>query len=582
MLKHGGEPLHDILLMLYNDIINGHAPIPAAWKKTVVKVLHKSGDMRLPQNYRPISIIPLLYKLFSRLLCNRLLPVLDSEQSPDQAGFRPGKSTTDHLFTIGILQETAEEWQTPLWIAAIDFKKAFDSVTHRGIWDALASKGVDLCYINLLKDMCRNQTATVRTDKMSQPFCIQRGTKQGDPLSSLLFNSVSEYVIRNMRAKWGKAKIGIGMHVADKMLLSNLRFAGDILFVASSLHQVSRMIANLSAEAAAVGLQVHPDSTKILHNAYWIYQRTRIPKTVSINGMAIEVLDVKAHTKYLGRKLSFYEPNRVEIENRMACAWRKFHALRQELTGKRYSLHDRLRLFNGVVTPTILYGCEAWTMTQELQNRVKRTQRQMLRMIIHLPRRVSERREEPSGPQDRADSVPSTDSGSDVASVLAEEDAQHQRHEAEAADDTTNLESWVEWIKRSTREAEKHMSSLGIDDWIQQQRRRKWRWFQHVAQSFSCEWMHKVLMWSPPEHPKLISQRRQSRPKRRWLDDIMSFTLLFADRFQHEAKTRLTEAGCVQDAAPFLMKLACTSTWADLEGDFVDFSIAQTRSDSAV
>eukprot|EP00959_Pyramimonas_sp_CCMP1952_P354664 7429368-Pyramimonas_sp.AAC.1 len=64
------------------------------------------------------------------------------------------------------------------------------------------------------------------------------------------------------------------------------------------------------------------------------------------------------------------------------------------------------------------------------------------------------------------------------------------------------------------------MGSLGIDAWIQQQRRRKWKWLQHEAQSSSCEWMHKVLMWSPSEHPKLISQRRQSRPKRRWLDDI--------------------------------------------------------------
>ena len=57
-----------------------------------------------------------------------------------------------------------------------------------------------------------------------------------------------------------------------------------------------------------------------------------------------------------------------------------------------------------------------------------------------------------------------------------------------------------------------------------------------------------------------------------------AFTLLFADRFRREAMTSLTEAGCVQDAAAFLMKLACTSTWADLEDDLVDSSVAQARS----
>eukprot|EP00959_Pyramimonas_sp_CCMP1952_P337040 7057795-Pyramimonas_sp.AAC.1 len=66
------------------------------------------------------------------------MPLLDGRQTTDQAGFRPKRSTTDH-----ILQETADEWQIPLWTAAVDFKKAFGSVTHRGIWDAFEQQGVD-------------------------------------------------------------------------------------------------------------------------------------------------------------------------------------------------------------------------------------------------------------------------------------------------------------------------------------------------------------------------------------------------------------------------------------------------------
>ena len=68
--------------------------------------------------------------------------------------------------------------------------------------------------------------------------------------------------------------------------------------------------------------------------------------------------------------------------------WRKFYALKQELTSRRYSLSDRLRLCEGVVTPTLLYGCEAWTMTTEIENRLRRTQRHMLRMIFQTPRRI--------------------------------------------------------------------------------------------------------------------------------------------------------------------------------------------------
>ena len=60
------------LLRLYNDVLRADAPPPQDWKHTTISVIHKSGDTGLPNNYRPISIIPLLYKLFARLLYNRL------------------------------------------------------------------------------------------------------------------------------------------------------------------------------------------------------------------------------------------------------------------------------------------------------------------------------------------------------------------------------------------------------------------------------------------------------------------------------------------------------------------------------
>ena len=155
-------------------------------------VIFKSGNPRLPQNYQPIAVIPVLYKLFARMLYNRLAKILEPQQSVDQAGFRPSFSTLDHLFTLAQVSEKAHEWQKTIWLAAIDFQKAFDTVEHASLWHALADQNVPAGYIRLLQKLHEGQKTQVRTDVESKSFDIGRGTKQGDPLSSLLFNALLE------------------------------------------------------------------------------------------------------------------------------------------------------------------------------------------------------------------------------------------------------------------------------------------------------------------------------------------------------------------------------------------------------
>jgi len=172
MLKNGGDVLKRTLLELYNEISKPMSRTPDQWKQSTIAVLFKSGDPQLPNNYRPITIIPLLYKLFARLLYNRLEPILDPQQSQDQAGFRRNFNTDDHLFTAAMIQETAREWQIPVWACTLDFKKAFDTVSHEAIWSSLQQQNVPKCYTHLLQQLYANQTGKVRTDVTSRIFNI--------------------------------------------------------------------------------------------------------------------------------------------------------------------------------------------------------------------------------------------------------------------------------------------------------------------------------------------------------------------------------------------------------------------------
>ena len=85
--------------------------------------------------------------MFIKVISSRVKGALIKEQSRDQAGFRPGFSCEDHLFTVSQLLEKASEFSIPMWVVVVDFKKAFDMIDHDSIWQALHEQGVQGHYI---------------------------------------------------------------------------------------------------------------------------------------------------------------------------------------------------------------------------------------------------------------------------------------------------------------------------------------------------------------------------------------------------------------------------------------------------
>ena len=84
-----------------------------------------------------------------------------------------------------------------MWTATVDFTKAFDSISHKSFWEVLKSCNVDHEYVSLLRKIYKDQKASVQTDEECNIFDIQKGSKkQGDPMSSLLFNTVLQYSLK--------------------------------------------------------------------------------------------------------------------------------------------------------------------------------------------------------------------------------------------------------------------------------------------------------------------------------------------------------------------------------------------------
>ena len=124
------------------------------------------------------------------------------QQSVDQAAYRRGYSTEDHLLAATLLIEKTSEWNVDLWLGLVDVEKAFNTVDHGMLWKTLAEQGGEAGYIFLMQKLYSSQLATVSASCESCEFPIERGVKQGDPISALLFICVMEAIFRNLERRW--------------------------------------------------------------------------------------------------------------------------------------------------------------------------------------------------------------------------------------------------------------------------------------------------------------------------------------------------------------------------------------------
>ena len=92
-----------------DEAMRPDAQLPEDWKRYRITVLLKAGEIAKATNYRPISVISVLYKTFAKLMYKRLEPILDGQQCADQAGFRRGYSTTDHMHTAALILEKTSD-----------------------------------------------------------------------------------------------------------------------------------------------------------------------------------------------------------------------------------------------------------------------------------------------------------------------------------------------------------------------------------------------------------------------------------------------------------------------------------------
>lgn len=287
------EVLIPWLCQYFNGLGKDYEMSKEALKASITILLKEGKEKTLCSSYRPISLLNIDTKLYAKILAERLKGSMNALISPDQVGFIPKREGKDNgVRTLLMLQKTGEGGPPGL-LLSIDAEKAFDRVDWGFMFLTLENMGLGPKMIQRIKTLYQYPTAEVGVNGvMSQPFEMANGTRQGCPLSPLLFVLSMEPLLATIRAdpeirgfRFGKDEHKVAA------------FADDILFyVADPITTLPKLMIALKEYGELSNFQINFAKSEILN--------------INLNKSEIDTLK-KEHSfrwteelKYLGVKLA--------------------------------------------------------------------------------------------------------------------------------------------------------------------------------------------------------------------------------------------------------------------------------------
>ncbi|KAJ2954579.1 hypothetical protein O0L34_g2871 [Tuta absoluta] len=237
------------------------------------------------------------------------------------------------------------------------------------MFDALQKQDIDQNYIDILKIIYYNSTATIKLESTGPSFKISKGVKQGDPLSPKLFTSALEEVFRGLADTWE----GRGVDVGGRRL-TNLRFADDIILFSTTAAELQLMLQDLSTGSLGAGLMMNMSKTKVMTNS--------TKYRVIVDAGRMEYVD---EYLYLGQIVSFQARQDKEVARRTENAWKSYWSMKEHMKSD-LPISLKRKLMDVCILPILTYGAQTWSLTEAQRSSLKICQRAMERSMLGLKR----------------------------------------------------------------------------------------------------------------------------------------------------------------------------------------------------
>ena len=189
MFKCGGDVMARQLQRLFNWLRDRES-LPPEWQRSTIVNLFKEGDKTDPGNYKGIALISCLGKLYLSLWASRLANHAEKRLCDGQGGFRARRSTVDQALTLSEVLLRRKRAGKDSYLCFVDFRKAFDTVWHNGLWKRMWDSGIRGKAWRVVRNLYSSINAQVRVGhQTTRSVRMRQGVHQGCPLSPILSTS---------------------------------------------------------------------------------------------------------------------------------------------------------------------------------------------------------------------------------------------------------------------------------------------------------------------------------------------------------------------------------------------------------
>ena len=379
--------------------------IPEDWNIGRLTILPKKGDLGLPKNYRGIMLLETAYKIIAIIIHSRLLPIEESLDHEPQCGFRPDRGCLDAIFTVKTALRKRREHGKESWVFFLDLVKAFDRVPRQLLWLILEKFGVPPKLTSLLKSLHENFTVKFTIDNVTHIMTCTIGVKQGDILGPILFTfflaavmitwrATTDLPLCIFRSKQDAKMTGRSYRAyGEEYEFQDSEYADDTALVFDSREDASVGIPLCMNHFDRYGMEIHsgpPESKSVVlfcSKPPCMYDDPSTFDHADLSNIVFgeRYIPIVLSFIYLGSVMSCDCSDDLDVDRRIQKACNAFGMIKSSLFSRtKIKLSVKAKVYVSFILSILLYGCECWSLTEKLLNKLRAFHHRCVRSICRV------------------------------------------------------------------------------------------------------------------------------------------------------------------------------------------------------